>query len=102
MTQSNTSVSLSWSQPDFSLPVVEYAVSLTRVTGSGQTLCPSVQDGRSAVATIGSSVVFADLEEFSAYEISVTALYDVFNRTAVESSILVFNTTTAGKSLKSH
>ena len=96
---SATSVSLSWSQPEFSLPVVEYTVSLTRVTGSGQTLCPTFEDSRPAVATTGNLMSFTDLEEFSAYMVSIIALYSAFNSTSLESSTLNVNTATASKIL---
>ena len=93
-----TSVSLSWSQPQFSLPVVEYTVSLTRVTGSGQTLCPSLEDNRPAVTTTGNSMSFTDLEEFSSYRVTVTAVYDAFGVTRMASSNEGFTTLSAGRS----
>ena len=46
---------------------------LTRVTGSGQALCPSVEDNRTAVTNASTSMtVFLDLEEFSTYTATVT------------------------------
>ena len=95
---SATSASLSWSQPQFSLPVVEYTVSLTRVTGSGQTLCPSLEDNGPAVATTGNSISFTDLEEFSSYRVTVTAVYDAFGVTRMASSNEGFTTLSAGRS----
>ena len=77
--------------------MVEYTVSLTRVTGSGQTLCPSVEDNRPAVTAIRSSISFADLEEFSTYKITVTSVYDVFNETSTKSSTVDFTTSSASK-----
>ena len=64
-----TSVTISWSpQPaQFRLPVVEYTVSLTRVTGSGQALFPQVVDSRLTVTTTDTSMSFTDLEEFSTH-----------------------------------
>ena len=93
---SATSVSLSWSQPEFSLPVFEYTVSLTRVTGSGQTLCPLVQDDRQEVITTENSTSFTDLEEFSTYRATVTAVFDAFNSTAFSSIYEDFATLSAG------
>jgi len=87
-----TSVTISWTQPEFSLPVVEYTVSLTRVTGSGQALCPSVMDNRPAVATTGNSMSFTGLEEFSTYTITVTATLDAFGVTALRTSRMEFTT----------
>ena len=70
---SATSVTISWTRPEFSLP--EYSVSLTQVTGSEQALCPLVMDYRTAVTT-GSSISFSGLEEFSTYSITVTATFN--------------------------
>ena len=93
-----TSASLSWSQPQFSLTVLQYTVSLTRVTGSGQTLCPSLQDNRPAVTTTGNSMAFTELEEFSSYRVTVTAVYDAFGETRMASSTEGFTTLSAGRS----
>ena len=71
---SATSVIISWTRPEFSLP--EYSVSLTRVTGSEQALCPSVMDNRTAAVTTGSSLSFSGLEEFSTYNITVIATFN--------------------------
>ena len=95
-TPTATSVTISWTQPEFSLPVTEYTVSLTRVTGSGQALCPSVVDNRPAVTTTGNSMAFTDLEEASSYTVTVTAVYDAFGVRAMESRSEGFNTLSAG------
>ena len=70
-----TSVTITWTQPEFSFPVVDYTVSLTRVTGSGQVLCPSVMDSRPSVTTMATvtSMEFTGLQEFSVYTVTVTA-----------------------------
>ena len=88
----------SWTQPELSLPVVEYMISLTRVTGSGQTLCPSLEDNRPTVTTTGNSMSFTELEEFSSYRVTVTAVYDAFGVTRMESSNEGFTTLSAGRS----
>ena len=76
-----TSVTISWSpQPaQFHLPVVEYTVSLTRVTGSGQALCTQVMDSRpyAAVTTTNTLITFFGLEEFSNYTITVTTIHSM-------------------------
>ena len=69
-----TSVTVSWTQPEFSLPVVQYTVSLTQVTGSGQVLCPSNSDQRPAVITNSTSTSFTGLEEFSVYVVTITTI----------------------------
>ena len=90
-----TSVTISWTRPEFSLP--EYSVSLTRVTGSEQALCPSVMDNRTAVTT-GSSMSFSGLEEFSTYSITVIATFsDGMGHFINTSDITNFTTLSNGK-----
>ena len=93
-----TSVTFSWSpQPaQFRLPVVEYTVSLTRVTGSSQTLCPQVMDSRPAVATNDTSMPFTGLEEFSTYTVAVTTTFNVFGSNMTEVAEMMFTTPSAG------
>ena len=93
-----TSVTISWSpQPaQFLLPVVEYTVSLTRATGSGQTLCTQVVDRRPAVTTTDTSMSFTGLEEFSNYTITVTTAFNVFGRNITEVADMMFTTPSAG------
>ena len=94
-----TSVTISWSpQPaQFRLPVVEYTVSLTRVTGSGQALCPHVIDSRSAVTTTDTSMSFTGLEEFSTYTVTVTTTFNVFGSNMTEvADDMMFTTPSAG------
>ena len=76
-----TSAYISWTQPvsEYSLPVVQYTVSLTRVTGSGQVLCPSISDQRPVVITNGTSTSFTGLEEFSVYTVIVNAIFNKFD-----------------------
>ena len=68
-----TSVTVSWTQPPFSFTPVGYVVTLTRVMGSGQALCTTVEDSRTPVSTSATSLDFTDLEEFSTYAVTVTA-----------------------------
>ena len=93
-----TSVTISWSpQPaQFRLPVVEYTVSLTRVTGRGQAFCPQVMDSRSAVTTTDTSMSFTGLEEFSTYTITVTTTFNVFGSNMTEVAEMMFTTSSAG------
>ena len=80
-----TSVTITWTQPvtEFSLPVLDYTVSLTRVTGSGQVLCPSVMDSRGPVTTTATvtSMEFTGLQEYSNYIATVTARFSVTSTT---------------------
>ena len=93
-----TSVTISWSpQPaHFHLPVVEYTVSLTRVTGSGQVLCTQVMDSRPAVTTTDTSTSFNSLEEFSNYTVTVTTTFNVFGSNMTKVAEMMFTTPSAG------
>ena len=92
-----TSVTISWSpQPaQFHLPVVEYTVSLTRVTGNGQALCTGVMDSRPAVTTTVTSMSFTGLEEFSIYAVTVTTTFNVFGSNMDVASDMMFTTPSA-------
>ena len=93
-----TSVTISWSpQPaQFRLPVVDYTVSLTRVTGSGQVLCTPVVDSRPAVTATDTSMSFTGLEEFSTYTVTVTTTFNVFGSNMDVASDIMFTTPSAG------
>ena len=94
-----TLVTISWSpQPaQLCLPVVEYTVSLTRVTGSGQALCPGVMDSRRpAVTTTSTSMSFTGLEEFSTYTVTVNTTFNVFGSSMDVASDMMFTTPSAG------
>ena len=92
-----TSVTISWSpQPaQFRLPVVEYTVSLTQLTGSGRTLCTPVVDSRPAVTTTVTSMSFTGLEEFSTYTVTVTTTFNVFGSNMDVASDMMFATQSA-------
>ena len=70
-----TSVTITWTQPEFSLPVAGYTVTVTRVTGSGQVLCPSFveEDQLTTTSPSVTSTTFTGLQEFSSYTVRVTA-----------------------------
>ena len=94
-----TSITISWSpQPaQFRFPVVEYTVSLTRVTGSGQALCPGVMGSRRpAVTTTETSMSFTGLEEFNTYTVTVTTTFNVFGSNMDVTSDMIFATPSAG------
>ena len=95
----STSVTISWSsQPaQFRLPVFEYTVSLTQVTGSGQALCPGIIDSRRPVVTAtNTSMSFIGLEEFSTYTVTVTTTFNVFGSNMDVASDMMFTTSSAG------
>ena len=92
----DTSVTISWSLPEFLLSAVEYSVSLTRVTGSGQVLCTGVMDSRPAVTTTDTSMSFTGLEEFSTYTVTVTTTFNVSGSNMDVVSNRMFTTLSAG------
>ncbi len=66
-----TSVTLSWTRPDFSLPV-EYVASVTPLPESAQVLC-AVGTTTIEIAPIGSTMMdFTGLQEFVVYAANVT------------------------------
>ena len=65
-----TSVTISWTQPPFSLPMDEYRVELRRITDSRQ-LCMMVEDRKFKMTTGISTVEFTNLQEFSIYNITI-------------------------------
>ena len=83
-----TSLNVSWTQPDFSPPIVSYTVSLTLITGSGQALCPLAEDMRPIIVTMNTSIECTGLEEFSSYNITVNA---TFNLTSVYDLAIAFD-----------
>ena len=93
-----TSVTISWSpQPaQFHLPVVEYTVSLIRLTGSGQALCTQFTDSRLSVMTTF-AIAFTGLEEFSNYIVTVTTTFNVFGSNMDVASDMLFATQSACK-----
>ena len=66
-----TSVTISWTQPPFSLSMDEYRVELRRVTEARQ-LCTMVEDNRMTSGT--SAVDFFNLHEFSIYNVTITVI----------------------------
>ena len=92
---SANSVNLSWSRPSvFSLPVVQYSVSLARVIGSDQALCSNIADQKPGInITYGFAVSFEDLKEFSTYVVTIVTTF----RTLVVSTLSSrFTTLSAG------
>ena len=71
---SPTSIRVTFTQPSGSLAAESYDIQYARVTGAGQTLCASVED-TGAITDVQSPVTYTitNLEEFSSYDITVTA-----------------------------
>ena len=72
----STSVTTSWIQPPFSLPMDVYRVELRRVTGARQ-LCQQVEDYQSKMTTRGASTLsvdFSSLQEFSMYQVTILVI----------------------------
>ena len=71
-----TSVTINWSQPEFSLPVVGYTVTVTRHTEISQALCLSFQNEQSTTTSpTRTATTFTGLQEFSSYTVRVTATF---------------------------
>ena len=98
-----TSVTITWTQPEFSLPVVGYTVTVTRLNGLAETVrCASYTESRLPVTTTSTvmSVRFTDLQEFSSYRATVTAMFSATFKATPASSNLEFTTLSAGINLK--
>ena len=95
-----TSVSVSWEllQPPFSLSPVGFTIALTRVTGSQQILCPSVQDNRPETFTSATTFNFTNLQEFSTYTVTVSARFMAFGGSPRVPTVETFTTPSAGMS----
>ena len=93
--QSATSATISWTLQMFSLSVIRYMYSLSRRTS--QVLCDNVQDERSSVITNDLSVAFTDLQEFSNYRLTLTAVFDSFGTEVTAVAMEDFMTLTAGE-----
>ena len=98
MSLTSISVTIAWTQPEFSLPVISYTVSLSRVTGSGQALCIGYTDNRPSVTTMASvtSMNFTDLQEFSKYNVIVTARFNITFSNSPKTVTMEFTTPSAG------
>ena len=70
--ESPTLIRVTFTQPSGSLAAESYDMQYTRVTGAGQTLCDSVED-TGATTDVQNPVTITNLEEFSSYNITVTA-----------------------------
>ena len=96
-----TSVTISWDQPEFSLPVVGYTVTVTQVTESAQVLCPSFVEEDQSTTTSPSvtTTTFTGLQEFSSYTLRVTANFGkVFGLSAVRTEgSMTFSTLSSGE-----
>ncbi len=90
------SVTVSWTQPPFSFNPVSYTVTLTRVTGSDQVLCPGVKDSRAPITTAATSWTFTLLEEFSTYHVEVIARFMEFSLSVTVPAEITFTTLSAG------
>ena len=67
-----TSIRVTFTQPSGTLAAESYDIQYTRVILAGQTLCGSV-GGTGATTDVQSPFIISSLEEFSSYDITVTA-----------------------------
>ena len=95
-----TSVTIMWTQPQFSREVTSYTITVT--PGTNQNNCPSFsEDDHDASTQPGmTTTMLAGLEEFREYRITVlatfTSEFGLINPTA-ESSFMDFTTLSAGE-----
>ena len=97
-----TSVTITWTQPEFSLPVVGNTVTVTRLNGLEETVrCAQYDDNRLLVTNISAvmSKEFTDLQEFSSYRATVTAIFNATFGVTYTNGSLEFSTLSAGKQL---
>ena len=101
-----TSVTITWTQPesesDFSIPVEMYTVTVTRLNGLAAARCVTYTESRLPVTTTSTvmSVQFTDLQEFSSYRATVTAMFSATFEVTHASTNLEFTTLSASKKLK--
>ena len=97
-----TSVTIMWTQPQFSREVTSYTITVTPGTNQNQNNCPSFsEDDRIASTQPGvTTTTLAGLEEFREYRVTVLATFTsgfgLSNPTA-ESSSMDFTTLSAGE-----
>ena len=103
VSQSRTFVNITFIPPEFSLPVIQYMVTLSRVTVtgsglSGQELCPEFLHNIPAQYPSDPSISFTDLEEFSTYAVTLITTFNVFMKDAVDTTPeMRFTTLSAGE-----
>ena len=82
-----TSIRVTFTQPSGNLAAESYDIQYARVTGAGQTLCNSVED-TGTIIDVQSPVTITNLEEFSSYDITVTARVFSAMRATTEQAIM--------------
>lgn len=88
------SVTISMSGAELSLPALQYSLSVARVVGNGQILCPNIIDEKPAVNT-GSTTTVTNLEEFSVYAVTINTTFMRNYNTEVYVSFSNFTTRSA-------
>ena len=83
----STSIRVTFTQPSGNLAADSYDIQYARVTGAGQTLCASVQD-TVTTTDVQSPFTITNLEEFSSYDVTVTARVFSAMRATTEQAIM--------------
>ena len=94
-----SSVTITWTQPEFSLPVVGYTVIVTRLNGLAETVrCNLYTESRQPITTTSTimPVLFTGLQEFSNYTATVTVMFSTTLEVTPASSNLEFTTLSDG------
>ena len=84
---SPTSIRVTLTQPSGNLAAESYDIQYARVTGAGQTQCANVED-TGTTTDVQSPVTITNLEEFSSYDITVTARVFGAMRATTEQAIM--------------
>ena len=90
-----TSVTVSWTQPQFSFTPVSYTVTLSQRTGQGDMLCTDLADVRDTMIA-GESMEFTELEEFSIYDTQVRASFVELGQMVIRPGRIAITTLSAG------
>ena len=83
----STSIRVTFTQPSGNLAAESYDIQYARVTGAGQTQCANVED-TGTTTDVQSPVTITNLEEFSSYDITVTARVFGAMRATTEQAIM--------------
>ena len=74
-----------------------YTISVDRILGEGQELCPDISDEHYEAVPSLVEMTFNNLEAFSSYIVTVTAGYRVYGDSATRIDSAEFTTLTASK-----
>ena len=96
-----TSVTIMWTQPQFSREVTSYTITVTARDNTGPGRCSGFEEANHTVSTQPgmTTTMLAGLEEFRLYRVTVLATFtsEFVTNPAAESSSMNFETLSAGE-----